>query len=599
MLVTKVVVLIAAFAVMGASQAARLTQPVAKNVLHYQISVAKSGAQTISAAVGPLSMSETGYSVQRAAVNLKHPGQLGTIPVASYPSGADSLGESEVKKRAVAFFAENYPAIRGGVQAWLGPNGVTQAWVSYTQDVDVKIGFVDTSAFESMITEDSPPPGTPTIETRTISWGAFIGMTGDGAAPSPKVLGDGGARVLYLEYVSLGADRNTPLERYPNGGELSWYTTNATGGGTSGRTVVVTGGAFDLPEMDDLETDPDLMVKCLIDKKRTSLAWAGPNAGSGAIGCPQAFPDAISLMENLGAYLTVLTYKRSIEPVYCSEGDVACRMGEAEPGSGTTYGGSTYFPSLTYSFDVREVLGAGGCTATGYRNSGTYAGKLSEVTSQYMVLPTGEYNLVGQTKNIRLLEPTPFDWTFIIPKDVAHTTALKEYVVNPATGEELVPLWDIPDESLLHLADIEIKDMSPGIQHINSAQFDSQFISLSVTCGPNYNGIVDFGYGVSDASGDLGSNVTSFFEDPKNAGRIYLNPTLASGWTTYPGLTDDCGGRSVAVPDPWPGTGLKCEPSYIVEADASCAAGYELIPAAGTVPRSCNRVAPSLFWIEY
>lgn len=678
-----------ALALISAAQAARITEPTNKNVLRHQIVIA-GGLLSQDAWVGPLTMGASGYSTQRGATPVRDPVALGAVPVLDYAYSAQTaemlgytastplltftqwyasgrtdswfeylqslprlpwgspgcsktnyfiiwwgmgciaengtldparmgglLTEKEAKELAFDYIKDNFPVWRTSTQAWLRAKGVGQAWVSFKQRIQIK-------------TNSGP-------ENRAIIWSAYIGPTGDGVAPDPKLVTDLGAKTLQVTYTPKAADSNVGASAYPDAGVLSWRVVDEAGVPKTGWTSVNTDGAYDEPDPEAVEIDPDHMVKCLVDKSKTGQAWANTAAaGATTVACPQGYPDIGTLLSDNGAQFAVLDYIRRITPVYCREDDSACLNGTPWPPQPTVLpvdDTKEFVPFMYYSYTLRSVTYAD-CGISAYRNTGTYGGVLSLVTDRYLVMQDGTYQAVNQSTKTEQMAPQAFDWSVRPPSGFNLAADLNGYVVHPGSGDALIPvsaMYEVGTPPAI------IETNSPGtggasVRHTNAAQRKggSQLnLTLEVSCA--INGKFKLGYGWSAGDGAFYGDpveVTKGIPGPvthrtyaKNdpaliwdaalyydgASRLYLQSSAnisdgqsydasSGGWTTAPGLQNNCGAAGVSTEI----EGLPYLTCATPIGEENCLSGWHpnlTDPVAG----ACFRVDPEhqdQFWVD-
>lgn len=410
------------------AHAARLTSPIGKQMLHYNISADQSASKVdVNAIVGPLYMAEDGYTLRRGVTDVDTAGVLGIVPVMPYSEG---LTQPQVKAQADAFFKEYYPVIRNSLQDWMRGNGVSHAWVTYKQAVNV-----------------SSSTG---IDPMSIQWSAFIDSTGRGIAPNPKVVMDNGLKILQVRYLSYATSDDVPSTLgYEDAGKLYWRIVNDSFLPVTGWTELQTNGAFDEPydPGDETPIDPDGGVRCLMDKSKAGPAWTPYNPTvHDSISCNQGMPDIIQLLGETNSQLAIVDYVRQVAPIWCREDDAPCLAGTAEPSADLAADPDAEFvPLVAYRFDSR-TLGTNACDIQEYRNHGWSGYKLNLTTDRYMAFADGSFSPVNQFRGSWMSDAEEFDNLVVIPVgETADATTMADKVINPQQNTQIVVASAVPN----------------------------------------------------------------------------------------------------------------------------------------------------------
>lgn len=411
----------------SAVHAARLTSPIGKQMLHYTVSADQSGGQVnVGATVGPLYMAEDGFGLRRGVTKVSTAGVLGVVPVIPY---ADGQTQKQVQDRANAFFKEYYPIIRNSIQDWMRGNGVSHAWVTYKQSVNVT--------------------STTGVDPMNVQWSAFIDSTGRGIAPNPKVVTAGGLKILQVRYLSYATSDDVPSALgYADAGKLYWRVLNDSFIPLTGWSELQTNGAFDEPydPGDETPIDPDAGLKCLMDKSKAGPAWQPASALDSMTTCNQTMPDVISLMDESNSQLAIVDYVRQVAPIWCREDDAACLAGTAMPAADLPDDPDAEFIALvTYRFDSR-TLGSNACGTQEFRNHGWSGYKLDLTTDRYVAFSTGAYQAVNQFRGTWISDAQEFDNLVVLPVDQTQdAVTMADKVINPKQNTEIVTTAQVPN----------------------------------------------------------------------------------------------------------------------------------------------------------
>lgn len=411
----------------SAAQAARLTSPIGKQMLHYTVAADQSGGQVnVGATVGPLYMAEDGFGLRRGATKISTAGVLGVVPVIPY---ADGQTQKQVQDRATAFFTEYYPTIRNSIQDWMHDNGVSHAWITYKQTVNVT--------------------SSTGVDPMNVQWSAFIDSTGRGIAPNPKIVSVNGLKILQARYMAYATSDDVPSTLgYVDAGKLYWRVLNDAFIPITGWSELQTDGAFDEPydPGDETPIDPDAGLKCLMDKSKAGPAWQPSSFLDGATTCNQSMPDIISLMDETNSQLAIVDYVRQVAPIWCREDDAACLSGAAMPATDLPNDPDAEFVALVaYRFDSR-TLGSNACGTQEFRNHGWSGYKLDLTTDRYVAFANGGYQAVNQFRGTWISDAQEFDNLATIPVDQTQDAiTMADKVINPKQVSDIVSTDQVPN----------------------------------------------------------------------------------------------------------------------------------------------------------
>lgn len=411
----------------SAAHAARLTSPIGKQMLHYTVTADQSGGQVnVGATVGPLYMAEDGYGLRRGVTKISTAGALGVVPVIPY---SDGQTQKQVQDRATAFFKEYYPVIRNSIQDWMRGNGVSHAWITYKQAVNVT--------------------STTGVDPMSVQWSAFIDSTGRGIAPNPKVVSAAGLKILQVRYMAYATSDDVPSSLgYADAGKLYWRVLNDAFIPITGWSDIQTNGAFDEPydPGDETPIDPDAGLKCLMDKSKAGPAWQPYSPVSDTMTCDQSMPDVISLMDESNSQLAVVDYVRQVAPIWCREDDTACLNGTAMPAADLPEDPNAEFIALVaYRFDSR-TLGSNACGTQEFRNHGWSGYKLDLTTDRYVAFSNGGYQPVNQFRGTWISDAQEFDNLVAIPVgETQDAVTMADKVINPKQISEIVLVSEVPN----------------------------------------------------------------------------------------------------------------------------------------------------------
>jgi len=341
-----------------------------------------------------------GYGVASTSGSLKQLADPSTtmspMPYVAYSASAP-LPQSIVLSDATAQLnAAMVPgsAFITNMKTYMNQMGATDAIFSFRQRVHVQ--------------------GNPTA--KTVQYRVMIDAFGMYRYDSPEIISDIPSFV-YLSYTPLKVAAGLPQSwQFPNAGNYTWNLVNSSLGNLTTPATVLTNGAYDEPvaqttmpytlpypngcsiDTNDVSgqmvCDPDYALNCLINK--TSDA-----------GCPAAYSDVMTLMNNTGADGAFVDYGRTLQPVY-----VAVTDGD---------GNVTSNPVVAVSIDTRTwhvgkrffFISPGGGTT--FSETGSYGFQLMNQVDRYQVSPTGSYLFMGTKSSITISPTQSFFKTVSVP----------------------------------------------------------------------------------------------------------------------------------------------------------------------------------------
>jgi hypothetical protein len=292
------------------------------------------GTTALTAQLAPLTSSSSGFGTTRMVTKL--PGSpVMPMPRMNIPSPVD---QGVAIAAAVAWMDGEFPGFKSRVGVWLAEQGVSTAVFNYTQEI--------------MVNTIVGP------KKKAMAFNAVIDRSGRVTHGAPKIV-DADPTILEATYVPLAPAAGLPASwRYPDAGQIAWRVLNKRYEPLSGWKLEQVYGAFDQPQVDG---NPDAGLACLVDKRNTS-------------GCPGA-TDIRNLMDAAGTSFGLVSYIRTLEPVYTANGD------------------GTESAQSAISVDSRSW------DCINYNNKGNFGFLLSLRADQFLVRPltgTTSYNLIQQ-----------------------------------------------------------------------------------------------------------------------------------------------------------------------------------------------------------
>lgn len=435
----------------------------AKQVLTVTQKVSADGASTVTAKVAPLVNATNGFGTNVLRTNVRLPQAIGTLPTMTFTT---SDTQQTVLTKATKFFGSDghAQALANQMQVWMKANGVSFAWYSYEQTVNVRVarastpttpgggggggggGRPGTNYMNMLMVID---PGTadggggtsstgglaPAYEERLLLWTMSTDQNGRLIYGKPKLVPPK-PKTLYIVYTPLTVEDGLPPDmNYPNAGKLFVQTRDEGFGVVPGTDEYIShNGVFDedtksfpvdnpdTPDVDESLNYSDNIeyaskVKCLMTD------------GCGAINPSTGKPLSVQqLMDDRGASLAVVEYVHKLKPAYNTEPDA----------------NGNYVPISNRLVIDKRVVTYNGCNDPTYYNKGHYGFSLRSSLTRYIVSPTGQYAPIAEKEGEAVALDASKDRVYegtvtVASKDVAKLAA---YVINPAqpTSPTLVPV---------------------------------------------------------------------------------------------------------------------------------------------------------------
>lgn len=246
---------------------------------------------------------ETGLSLSKNGTSVDPSSAVGVVPYVPY-NPVFPLSQKDLLARAKAYqaYAISHTLIND-MRTYMHKVGASEVMYSYRQRVKVS---------------GNPVP-------KVITWRVIIDAFGTPHYNDPKLISDI-PTFVYIAYTPKTVMAGLPQTwAYPDAGKYKWNLVDKNFNNLTAFTLVDTNGAYDEPiaqtvkpytspypsgcsidtedASGDMVCDPDYALKCLINK--TSDA-----------GCPTAYSDILTLIDEYGADGAFIDYSRQLQPVF-------------------------------------------------------------------------------------------------------------------------------------------------------------------------------------------------------------------------------------------------------------------------------------------
>ena len=251
-----------------------LTTSAHRDIAYFTQEVSLDKQVAVSARVAPLTVSNAGFGLEKAAVVLP------AFPVRAFSviSVESPVTQGDALAAANDWMQAEMPGFQARVSAWLKKEGLSSAFFSYTQDIMVATELG--------------------AKKRAIAFSGTVDISGRPLYGVPKIV-DPDPTVLEAIYVPLKAlDGMPPTWQYPNAGQLRYRILNKRFEPLTDWKAIQTNGAFD---EDPKSTNLNSKLNCLMDRRYP--ACVGPT-------------DIKKLLDDTGATFSVVDYVRRLEPEY-------------------------------------------------------------------------------------------------------------------------------------------------------------------------------------------------------------------------------------------------------------------------------------------
>lgn len=368
------------------------TSPLYKTVLYVSqtTSLGETSAGPLNARIGPLTSSQHGYGVRTNFTDVGASSGMSGLPRIMY---SGPLPTEAVLAAARLWMRTNSAFYFEGVRAYLQARGVSMAYFSYYQEVEVATA-------------------TGPARRKGVMWSGTVDLSGRALYGDPRLV-DAEPVFLDIHYYPLATgDGVLASEGYENAGKLVWRILNRKLEPMSGSTVIDVSGAYDEPVE---ETGDYGAVSCFIDKRHPSCNKA----------VPSAVPDAASIANSVGASGIFGFYAQAAQLEYVEDG------GE-------------YVPQLAVSYDTREL----NCTAL---KEDVSVGKVVTFNGTlYFATLAGsfyEYALMDRISRTDVVAPTTYSREALLTYLAAANLNPSRALLSPFLSPGLPQVYSLDDTS--------------------------------------------------------------------------------------------------------------------------------------------------------
>lgn len=433
----------------------------ARQVLTITQKVSAAGEASVSAKVAPLVNATAGFGTTVLRTDVRVPTAIGSLQTLTFPGNATS---KQILDTATAHFNTNGKGLAVRMQGWMQANGVSFAWFSYEQTVNVWVPQYAGSGGASgggskggggapqyntnfVVANPASSAGTGTTNTggltsgyeeRLLLWTMSTDQNGRLMFGKPKLVPPR-PKTLYVVYTPLAVDDSLPGDaRYPNAGTLFVQTRDEAFQAIPGTDEYINAnGAFDeAPEnlpLDD-PTTPDIDESLNFSG---NIEYASKVACLMTTGCGAKMPDGTpmsvrQLMDARGATLAIVEYVHKIKPAYPPVADAA----------------GNYQPLNNRLVIDKRTVTYNGCNDPVYYNKGHYGFSLRTAFTRYIVSSDGQYAPIAEEQG-EAIAITPGNEKYYegsVTVKSADIGKLADYVINPVspTSSALVPWKSLP-----------------------------------------------------------------------------------------------------------------------------------------------------------
>jgi len=352
-----------------------------------QVATLRSRLQHNGADTGSVSGDRPDNSTPPLAGNLWMPQAYGT------PTLANLLASAKTYSQTIA------ASVTSTLQKAMKSSNSSSAIFQFDQEVQVQ--------------------GQPTVPPPHLVWTLFTDSAGRVLYGDPIVI-PGTPTYIYAIYTPKSVASGLPSGwAYPDAGTLKYQVLKTKDNSVVQNWVTLdVNGVYDDPVQtvnSGVSVDPDKGLKCLINATTS--------------GCTTGYADLNTLMGQTGVIAAVVDYTRQVQPTTQVNSD------------------GTVSPKASLSYDQRNWS----WTTCTYQNIGSLGMELNAQTDRYLVLPSGQYSLMG-TSSLKSQAPTQ---SFNISSGVSssYVSALSAYVFDPVTtGNPLTQAGAMP--GIVNLAGI-------------------------------------------------------------------------------------------------------------------------------------------------
>lgn len=368
-----------------------------------QVATLRSRLQHNGADTGSVSGDRPDNSTPPLAGNLWMPQAYGT------PTLANLLASAKTYSQTIA------ASVTSTLQKAMKSSNSSSAIFQFDQEVQVQ--------------------GQPTVPPPHLVWTLFTDSAGRVLYGDPIVI-PGTPTYIYAIYTPKSVASGLPSGwAYPDAGTLKYQVLKTKDNSVVQNWVTLdVNGVYDDPVQtvnSGVSVDPDKGLKCLINATTS--------------GCTTGYADLNTLMGQTGVIAAVVDYTRQLQPTTQINSD------------------GTVSPKASLSYDQRNWS----WTTCTYQNIGSLGMELNAKTDRYLVLPSGQYSLMGSS-SLKSQAPTQ---SFNISSGVspAYVSALSAYVFDPVTsGTPLTQAGAMPN--IVNLAPISETGTSNPTQSITLGQ---------------------------------------------------------------------------------------------------------------------------------
>lgn len=389
--------------------------------------------------------------------NSGSPTAIASLPVLSVTS---SMTKEDIAAQAKTTYIGYASAIASALKTWMATNNYKTGSFIYEQEVQ--------------------PVGLS--HTMKLVWQVSVIDGGRVVHGVPRVV-DSDPSYVYATYTPKSVAVGLPAAwSPPDAGLLKWQLRRRDGTPVTDWATINTNGAFDEPTLDGV--DPNWGVNCL-----ANMAYDAT--------CPVAYGDVKGLIAANSASSAIIDYVRKVQPVYTPNGD------------------GTQSPSMSVSFDSRNLTHNHSCSNGTYRNTGRFGFTLQNTLDRFSFDPkVATPNLLNRMTSTGISPTQGFDFSQVT---ALSQSQLDPQVINPFdSGGSLIASNTVPGMS--YLAPIS-EDGSTGLVQesisyngqsrtcsssdpwIGNLYGPSGAISTVQQCGGHFWWGTDYSFGIDRATG--------------------------------------------------------------------------------------------------
>lgn len=326
-----------------------------------------SGGSSSSLKVGPIAASNQGYGVNHLVTRISG-SPFGTMPgiVLSNPTT-----QEEALTKSKRWMVDNANSFAARYGQWLSQQGLSMGLYHFSQKVNIQ-----TDAG---------------VQPRAISFTMAVDSRGRPSYGVPKLVNPN-PLILDVTYIPLRAADSLPSNwQFPGAGTLRYRLLDKRFEPITNWSTINVNGAFDAPAGESAAA-----VACLMD--RVAAACSAPT-------------DVKTLMGQLGADMTLVTYVNQMEPVY----------DDSNP--------DQQVAKVAISVESREW------SCTDYKNKGAFGFLLALSTERYFGRLSAEklsYENIGQWTSYGISPTESYQKSVAV--SVLGTQHPDPYVINPLPG---------------------------------------------------------------------------------------------------------------------------------------------------------------------